>query len=156
MLIELVVEGLGVIERAELELEPGCSALTGETGAGKTLVVAALGLLVGGRSDRALVREGAAEARIEGRFVVRGNHDAAAILRAHGILQDPDPSGEIEIVMARTIAADKGGKARINGRLVTVAALAELGECLVEIAGQHETQGVGASPRQRMLLDSFA
>ena len=156
MLIELVVEGLGVIERAELELEPGCSALTGETGAGKTLVVAALGLLVGGRSDRALVREGAAEARIEGRFVVHGSHDAVAILRAHGILEDPDPSSEIEIVMTRTIAVDKGGKARINGRLVTVATLAELGERLVEIAGQHETQGVGAPPRQRMLLDSFA
>ena len=82
MLIELVVEGLGVIERAELELEPGCSALTGETGAGKTLVVAALGLLVGGRSDRALVREGASEARIEGRFVVDGSHDAVEILPA--------------------------------------------------------------------------
>jgi DNA repair protein RecN (Recombination protein N) len=156
MLIELVVEGLGVIERAELELEPGCSALTGETGAGKTLVVAALGLLVGGRSDRALVREGASEARIQGRFVVGGSHDAVEILRAHGILEDPDPSSDVEIVMTRTIAADKGGKARINGRLVTVAALNELGECLVEIAGQHEAQGIGAPPRQRMLLDSFA
>jgi DNA repair protein RecN (Recombination protein N) len=156
MLIELVVEGLGVIERAELELEPGCCALTGETGAGKTLVVAALGLLVGGRSDRALVREGASEARIEGRFVVDGSHDAAEILRAQGVLEDRDPPGEVEIVMARTISADKGGRARINGRLVTVAALAELGECLVEIAGQHEAQGIGAPPRQRLLLDCFA
>lgn len=156
MLIELVVEGLGAIERAELELEPGCSALTGETGAGKTLVVAALGLLVGGRSDRALVREGTSEARIEGRFVVDASHDAVEILRAQGIIEDPDPRGEVEIVMARTIAADKGGRARINGRLVTVAALSELGECLVEIAGQHEAQGIGAASRQRVLLDCFA
>lgn len=159
MLIELVVEGLGVIDRAELDLEPGCSALTGETGAGKTLVVAALGLLVGGRSDRALVREGAAEARIEGRFVVGRDHAAVELARARGYLDEDDEDegqGGVEIVMARTVAARGGGRARVNGHLVTVAALAELGENLVEIAGQREAQGIGAPVRQRLLLDSFA
>src|SRR5665809_88283 len=98
MLRELVVEGLGVIERAELELQSGCSALTGETGAGKTLMVAALGLLVGGRSDRALVREGTAEALVEGRFVVPAGHGALQVLVAHGIIEPEAAGSQVEIV----------------------------------------------------------
>ncbi|CAN5604360.1 DNA repair protein RecN [soil metagenome] len=157
MLRELVVEGLGVIERAELELRGGCSILTGETGAGKTLMVAALGLLVGGRSDRALVREGAAEALVEGRFVVPADHSAFQVLVAHGIIEGETAEQEAELVLTRSITADgKGGRARINGRLVTVAALGAVGAQLVEIAGQHEAQGVGAPARQRALLDAFA
>ena len=156
MLRELVVEGLGVIERAELELHGGCSALTGETGAGKTLMVAALGLLVGGRSDRALVREGKAEALVEGRFVVPAGHSALEMLVAHGIIEAEMAGSEIEVVLSRSTTADgKGGRARINGRLVTVAALGSVGGQLVEIAGQHEAQGVGAPARQRALLDAF-
>ena len=157
MLRELVVEGLGVIERAELELRGGCSALTGETGAGKTLMVAALGLLLGGRSDRALVRQGASETLIEGRFVVPAGHGAAEVLVTHGIVGEETSDREIEIVVTRTVASDgKGGRARVNGRLVTVAVLGDLGTHLVEIAGQHESQGVGAPARQRALLDEFA
>ena len=157
MLRELVVEGLGVIERAELELHGGCSALTGETGAGKTLMVAALGLLVGGRSDRALVREGTAEALVEGRFVVPSGHGALQVLVAHGIIEPEVAGSEVEVVLTRSTTADgKGGRARINGRLVTVAALGSVGAQLVEIAGQHEAQGVGAPARQRALLDAFA
>ena len=157
MLRELVVEGLGVVERAELELHGGCSALTGETGAGKTLMVAALGLLVGGRSDRALVREGAAEALVEGRFVVPPGHRAIEVLVAHGIIDAETAEQETEIVLTRSITADgKGGRGRINGRLVTVATLGSVGAQLVEIAGQHEAQGVGAPARQRALLDAFA
>jgi DNA repair protein RecN (Recombination protein N) len=157
MLRELVVEGLGVIERAELELHGGCSALTGETGAGKTLVVAALGLLIGGRSDRALVREGAPEALVEGRFVVPADHGAIAVLEDNGIIEGGAAGPDVEIVLTRTVAADgKGGRARINGRLVTVAVLSALGEQLVEIAGQQEAQGVGGLSRQRALLDAFS
>jgi len=157
MLRELVVEGLGVIERAELELHGGCSALTGETGAGKTLVVAALGLLIGGRSDRALVREGAPEAVVEGRFIVPADHGAVAVLEDNGIIEAGPGGPDVEIVLTRTVAADgKGGRARINGRLVTVAVLAALGQQLVEIAGQQEAQGVGGPSRQRALLDAFS
>ena len=155
MLKELVVEGLGVIERAELEMERGCSALTGETGAGKTLVVAALDLLTGGRSDRALVREGASEARVEGGFVVSASHPAAAAARALGVL-DEEGHEEVEIVMSRTVGAGAKGRARINGRLVTIGALAEVGRQLVEIAGQNDPRGIGAPGRQRELLDAFA
>jgi DNA repair protein RecN (Recombination protein N) len=155
MLRELVVEGLGVIERAEVELEGGCSTLTGETGAGKTLIVAALGLLMGGRSDRALVRQGSSETLVEGRFVVAPDHAAVGLLGDHGI--EVKPAGEVEIVLTRGVAAGgRGGRARINGRLVTVAALGAVGEQLVEIAGQHEAQGIGAPARQRELLDAFA
>jgi DNA repair protein RecN (Recombination protein N) len=157
MLRELVVEGLGVIERAELELQGGCSALTGETGAGKTLVVAALGLLIGGRSDRALVREGAPEALVEGRFVVPAGHGAVGVLDDNGIIEADPRGSDVEIVLTRTVAADgKGGRARINGRLVTVAVLAAVGAQLVEIAGQQEAQGVGTPTRQRALLDAFS
>ncbi|MGH2774663.1 MAG: DNA repair protein RecN [Actinomycetota bacterium] len=157
MLRELVVEGLGVIERAELELHSGCSTLTGETGAGKTLMVAALGLLLGGRSDRALVRQGAAEGLVEGRFVVPAGHSALDLLVAHGIIEADLAESEAEVVLTRSITADgKGGRARINGRLVTIAALGSVGAQLVEIAGQHEAQGVGAPARQRALLDAFA
>jgi DNA repair protein RecN (Recombination protein N) len=157
MLRELVVEGLGVIERAELELQGGCSALTGETGAGKTLVVAALGLLIGGRSDRALVREGAPEALVEGRFVVPADHGAVRVLEDNGIIEGGAGGPDVEIVLSRTVAADgKGGRARINGRLVTVAVLASVGAQLVEIAGQQEAQGVGSPARQRALLDAFS
>ena len=157
MLRELVVEGLGVIERAELELQGGCSALTGETGAGKTLVVAALGLLIGGRSDRALVREGAPEALVEGRFVVPADHGAVGVLEDNGIIDAATDGPDVEIVLTRTVAADgKGGRARINGRLVTVAVLAAVGAQLVEIAGQQDAQGVGTPTRQRALLDAFS
>jgi DNA repair protein RecN (Recombination protein N) len=160
MLSELVVEGLGVIDRAEITLDGGCSALTGETGAGKTLVVAALSLLLGGRADRTLVREGAVEAHVEGRFVVARSHPAVALLRAHGVLP-PDRSqetgDEVELVLARSVAADgRTRPARINGRLATVALLDDLGRQLVEIAGQHSHARPTWSSAQRALLDAFA
>jgi DNA repair protein RecN (Recombination protein N) len=160
MLSELVVEGLGVIDRAEITLDRGCCALTGETGAGKTLVVAALSLLLGDRADRTLVREGAAEARVEGRFVVARSHPAVALLRAHGILppdESHDAGDEVELVLARSVAADgRTRPARVNGRLVTVALLDELGGQLVEIAGQHTHARLTSPSVQRALLDAFA
>jgi DNA repair protein RecN (Recombination protein N) len=157
MLHDLVVEGLGVIERVEVAFEPGSTALTGETGAGKTLLVAALGLLTGGRADRGLVRTGAAEARVEGRWVVPGDHPAAALLRDSGFLDDGAPDAPAEIVLSRSVASDgRGGRARINTRVAPVAALAAVGAHLVEIAGQHEHQRLGAPSHARALLDAFA
>ena len=156
MLTDLAVEGLGVIERAEISLAPGCSALTGETGAGKTLLVAALGLLLGGRADRALVRQGHAEARVEGRFVVPRSHPGLELLTAEGVVEEP-AGGAAEVVVARTLSADGGSsKARVNGRLVRVGLLEEVGSTLIEIAGQHSSQQLGAPGFQRSLLDAFA
>lgn len=155
MLTELVVEGLGVIARAELEFGAGASVLTGETGAGKTLVVAALGLLAGDRSDRGLVRDSATEARVEARFVVPSDHAAVSALCSLGL---PQPTEEdVEILVSRTLQGDgRSGRVRINGRLATVGSLAEVGGALVEIAGQHAARTVGVPAQQRLLLDSYA
>ncbi len=151
MLRELVVEDLGVIERAELELDDGSSALTGETGAGKTLLVSAMALVLGDRADRSLVRQGAEGARVEARFEVDPEHPAAALLRERDLI---DP-GAGEIVIARTVS-EAGGKVRVNGRLATVALLAEVGPLLVEIAGQHEHQRLASRREQTRLLDAYA
>jgi DNA repair protein RecN (Recombination protein N) len=155
MLRDLLVENLGVIERAEVAFDPGCSALTGETGAGKTLLVAALGLLRGGRADRTLVRRGATEARVEGRFELPTGHAAVALLREGGVLDGTD-GDVVEIVISRTIGEGRGGKVRVNGRIVALATLEEIGGSLVEIAGQHEHQHLGSASYQRALLDVFA
>ncbi len=134
MLLELVVSDLGVIPELSLVLGPGMTALTGETGAGKTLVVTAIELLVGGRADAAMVRPGAAEARIEGRFV-------------HG-------DGE-EVVLARTVPAEGRSRAYVDGRLAPVSALAQVAPGLVDLHGQHSHQSLLAPATQRGALDRF-
>ncbi|HTH07615.1 MAG TPA: AAA family ATPase, partial [Ilumatobacteraceae bacterium] len=120
MLHELHIESLGVIDRLELVLGGGLTALTGETGAGKTMLVEAISLLVGGRADASMVRPGAGEARVEGRFVV----------------------DDQEYVVARVIPADGRSRAYVNGRLATAANLAELGERTVDLHGQHAHQSL--------------
>ena len=112
---------------------PGLTALTGETGAGKTMLVEAINLLVGGRADPAIVRPGAAEARVEGRFVV----------------------GDDEYVVARVIPADGRSRAYVNGRLATAATLAEFGARTVDLHGQHAHQSLLSTSAQRDALDRF-
>jgi DNA repair protein RecN (Recombination protein N) len=160
MLTDLVVENLGVIEAASLTLEPGCSALTGETGAGKTLVVTALSLLAGSRAEPAWVRPPANQARVEGRFLLSPRDPALEVLDRNGILEGASASGvrdtdPIEIVVSRTISAS-GSKARINGRLVTAALLAEFGRTLLDVVGQHDHQRLFAPSFARTCLDSFS
>ena len=157
MLTDLVVEGLGVIEATELTLEEGCSALTGETGAGKTLVVAALGLLMGGRADRTMVRAGADRALIQGRFVIPAEHEAVHALRRLGVVGEPTGNGgDVEVVVARSISHDGRSRVRVNGHLATAAAVADACASLVEIAGQHEHARLGSPSLQRRLLDAYA
>jgi len=151
MLRDLVVENLGVIERADLELSEGSSALTGETGAGKTLLVSAMGLLMGDRADRSLIRQGARAARVEARFELPEGHAALGFLREQDLV---DPS-EREVVISRSIA-EGGGKVRVNGRLASVGVLVEVAPALVEIAGQHEHQRLGSRRQQLAVLDAFA
>lgn len=153
MLTELLVENLGPIAAAEIVLQPGSSALTGETGAGKTLLVTAVTLLTGGRADRGIVRDGAAEARVEGRFVVPATDPVVKQLMARDLIEEP--AKEVEVVVARTIGAS-GSRARVNGRLVPIAVLAEIGPGLVEIAGQHEHHRMSSPRAQREVLDAFA
>jgi DNA repair protein RecN (Recombination protein N) len=156
MLLELTVENLGAIERAEIALGEGSSVLTGETGAGKTLVVAALGLLLGGRADRILVRSGADEARVEGRFVLPDDDPAVARLVAEDVL-DPRAGEGAEVVISRTVPrAGRATSARVNGRLVALSLLSEIGPHLADIAGQHEQARIGGSRWQRDVLDAYA
>ena len=140
MLAELAVRNLGVIADLSLVLEPrGMTALTGETGAGKTLVVEAISLLVGGRADGVLVRPGAEAAEIEGRFVRAG--------------ADGD---EVETILSRVIPRAGRSRAYIDGRLASVAALADLGAELVDIHGQHAHQSLLHVSAQRASLDRYA
>ena len=133
MLTELHIEHLGVIAGLDLVLGPGLTVLSGETGAGKTMLVEAINLLVGGRSDGSLVRPGATEARVEGRFVV----------------------DDEELVLARVIPADGRSRAYVNGRLATVSTLAEEGTRLVDLHGQHAHQSLLGAGAQRAALDHF-
>ena len=133
MLVELAVENLGVIERLNLVLGPGMTALTGETGAGKTLVVSAVDLLLGGRADPALVRHGADEAVVEGRFDHQGD----------------------EVVLRRVVPAAGRARAYVDGRLASADTLSELGRELVDLHGQHAHQSLLRRVHQRAALDRF-
>ncbi len=133
MLLELAVRDLGVIDDLRLVLGPGMTALTGETGAGKTLLVEAIELLLGGRADGVLVRPGAEEASIEGRF----EHDG------------------VEVVLSRAVPAEGRSRAYIDGRMATAAALAELGAQLVDLHGQNAHQSLLGTAVQRAALDRF-
>ncbi len=134
MLSELRIENLGVIEKLEIVLTGGLTALTGETGAGKTMLVEAISLLVGGRADASIIRPGASEARVEGRFVDK----------------------DVEVVLARVIPLDGRSRAYVNGRLATVGNLAEHGVSLVDLHGQHAHQSLLGQSAQRAALDAFA
>ena len=133
MLSELHIEDLGVIRRADLVLGDGLTAITGETGAGKTMLVEALELVVGGRADPSIVRAGADEARIDPRFV----------------------TGETEVVLTRVIPAAGRSTAYIDGRPVTVNALATAATDLVDLHGQHAHQQLLSPASQRRALDGF-
>jgi DNA repair protein RecN (Recombination protein N) len=139
MLIELAVKDLGVIADVRLVFGSGMTALTGETGAGKTLLVDAIELLVGARADPDLVRPGAAEARVEGRFAL-------------GDPADPDAA---EVVLARVVPRQGRSRAYVDGRLATVAELVDWGRRLVDLHGQHAHQSLLAPAVQRDILDRF-
>jgi DNA repair protein RecN (Recombination protein N) len=141
VLLELAVRDLGVIPELRLVLGAGMTAVTGETGAGKTMVVDAIELLVGGRADPMLVRTGADEAWVEGRF-----------LRP----DDPADGGEpSEVVLSRAIPRNGRSRAYIDGRLATAGELAALGAALVDLHGQHAHQSLLHPAAQRESLDRF-
>ena len=133
MLQELRIENLGVIEQVSLVLGEGLVALTGETGAGKTMVVEAISLLVGSRADTAMIRAGSDEATIEGRFI----------------------DGDDETILTRVVPRDGRSRAYVNGRLATVGQLAEIGSRLVDLHGQHAHQSLLGAAEQRAALDAY-
>ncbi|MEV6546249.1 DNA repair protein RecN [Streptomyces sp. NPDC051665] len=145
------IRSLGVIDDAVVELSPGFTAVTGETGAGKTMVVTSLGLLLGGRADPALVRIGAKNAVVEGRISVPPG--ASAILRAE------EAGAELEdgtLLISRTVSAEGRSRAHLGGRSVPVGLLAELADDLVAVHGQTDQQGLLKQSRQRQALDRYA
>jgi DNA repair protein RecN (Recombination protein N) len=149
VILELAVRDLGVIAELRLVLGPGMTALTGETGAGKTLVVDAIELLVGGRADPVLVRMGADEAWVEGRFV------RAADGVGDGAVGDGATDAGDEVVLARAVPRSGRSRAYIDGRLATAGELAAIGAELVDLHGQHAHQSLLHTAAQRDALDRF-
>ena len=147
MLCELRVENLLLIERAELRLARGLNVLTGETGAGKTVLAHALDLLLGGRAKPGIVRPGAAEAYVEGVFELPDG--------LRGELGERLPADAEEVVLARRIGADGRTRALVNGRSATVTDLRELAEPLITFYGQHEHRKLTLAGAQLEILDGF-
>ena len=145
------IRSLGVIDDAVVELSPGFTAVTGETGAGKTMVVTSLGLLLGGRADPALVRIGAKNAVVEGRISVPPG--ASAVLRAEEAGAELDDG---TLLISRTVSAEGRSRAHLGGRSVPVGVLAELADELVAVHGQTDQQGLLKQSRQRQALDRYA
>ena len=151
MLTHLSLKHFAVVEEAELTFGPGLTVISGETGAGKSLLVDALGLLSGLRADSGVVRHGAERAEVVGGFAVDDVPAARDWLQA-AELDDGDGTA---CLLRRVVRADGGSRAWINGRPVTIGQLAELAALLVEIHGQHEHQALMARGSQLALLDAF-
>jgi DNA repair protein RecN (Recombination protein N) len=153
MLLELRIENLLLIERAELRLGPGLNAITGETGAGKTILAHSLDLIMGGKARPQIVRPGAEEAYVEGAFEL-----------PEGMLDDPElaeiaerlPEGASELVLGRRVSASGRTSAFIQGRMATAADLQALGGRLLAFYGQHEHRKLTLSSAQLETLDGFA
>ena len=149
MLLELSVQNLVLIERLSVELGAGFHVLTGETGAGKSMIVDALGLVLGGRASPDVVRKGEKEAEVEARFEVLPGSAAYEKLVAAGIPCDG------ELVVRRVVAAEGRSRAFLNGRLSTAAQLAELGRELCDISSQHENVSLTDPSSHLDYLDAF-
>jgi DNA repair protein RecN (Recombination protein N) len=149
MIESLRIENLAVLERAELELGTGLHVLTGETGAGKSIVLGALALLAGSRASQDVIREGAEEAVVEAVFRVEG--DAALLQRLARLGVEPS---EGTLVVRRSVARNGRGRARVGGELVPVATLAELFRGRLEISSQHESQELLRTEAHARLLDA--
>ncbi len=145
------MENVALIERARVPFGPGFNVLTGETGAGKSLILDALGIAVGQRPSAELVRAGEETARVDAVFELPTGHPVAETLTAWGYESDGG-----QWVLSREVARSGRSRCRVNGRPVTTAELARVGEALVSIHTQHEGQRLLRSPEQLELLDGFA
>jgi DNA repair protein RecN (Recombination protein N) len=151
MLIELRIENFAVIERLSVSLEPGLNVLTGETGAGKSIIVGALSLLLGERASSESVRTGASRAVVEGVFDVARRPEILALLNEHGLAQEDGL-----LILRREVAAEGRNRAWVNGSASTAGLVGELGGRLVDLHGQHEHQALLRVDAQRAILDAYA
>ena len=151
MLTGLWIRDLVLIESLDLTVGPGLTALTGETGAGKSILLDALGLAAGVRAESGLVRRGAAQASATAAFSLPSGHAAWSLLEARGLEAAP---GE-ELILRRVLSADGRSRAFVNDQPASVGALREIGALLVEVHGQHETVGLLDVRTHRDPLDAY-
>ena len=149
MLRDITIRGLGVIDEAVLDLAPGLNVVTGETGAGKTMVVTGLGLLLGGRADSDLVRTGADRTSVEGFADLGADHPA--LVRAAEAGADVTEG----LILARNVAAQGRSRAYLGGRSVPISTLSEVGERLVAVHGQADQWRLRSAEEHRVVLDGF-
>lgn len=156
MIEEIHLRDLGVITDARLPLEPGFSVLTGETGAGKTMVVTALGMLLGARSDSSSVRNGAKNALAEAVVRLPKNHRAIELAEeAGGSVEDIDDES-VELLLARTVSAAGRSRAHVGGCSAPISTLSDIGQTLVAVHGQSDQLRLKSASEQRHALDSYA
>ncbi|MHB8840330.1 MAG: DNA repair protein RecN [Candidatus Aquicultor sp.] len=149
MLQELSINNLALIDKARIQFGQGLNILTGETGAGKTVVVGAVNLLLGGRADASLIRSGSAKAEVQGMFVIPHGLKASDE-KLSDILEDDD-----QLIIRRVISTDGKNKCYINDHMVTVATLSEIGRRLVDLHGQHEHQSLFKTSSHVDFLDKY-
>ncbi len=149
MLLGLSIRDVVLIERLDLEFGAGLSVLTGETGAGKSILLDALGLALGARGEATLVRRGAEKATVTAEFDVADSHPARRVLAEQGL------SAEGALVLRRVLGADGRSRAFVNDQAVGVALLRQIGDSLVEIQGQHEAHGLLDAASHRAILDAY-
>ncbi len=149
MLAGLSIRDIVLIERLSLNFAPGLTVLTGETGAGKSILLDALALAMGDRADSGLIRHGTAQAAVTAEFLLPADHPAFAILAE----QDMDPEGQL--VIRRTVGTDGRSRGFVNDQPVSAGLLRRLAETLIEIHGQFETHGLFDQGTHRVLLDSY-
>lgn len=152
MLVDLSIKDFAIIDQITIQFKEGLTVLTGETGAGKSIIIDAIQLLAGGRGSVEFVRHGAAKAELEGLYIVDSDkHPAIIKAKEYGIEIDEDRM----IVLHRTITASGKSICRINGKLVTLAILKEFGQTLIDIHSQHETQSLMNPENHLVLLDLY-
>src|ERR1700712_1554181 len=152
MLIGLWIRDVVLIEALDLSIGPGLTALTGETGAGKSIILDALGLATGARADAGLVRRGASQAAASAVFAPSPSHPVWDLLEEKGLSYARDE----DLVLRRTLSADGRSRAFVNDQATGVGVLKEVGEALLEVHGQHETVGLLETRTHRPMLDAFA
>src|ERR1700744_2608199 len=155
MLARLSIRDIVLVERLDIEFSRGLAVLTGETGAGKSILLDAFGLALGGRGDAGLGRHGVEQGQVTAVFDVPKGHPASAILRGNGLDQaDSEVSGEM--ILSRVQVADGRTRAFINDQAISVQTLKAVGAALVEIHGQHDERALVDASTHRRLLDAFA
>lgn len=155
MIEEMRLRDLGVIAEATLPIGPGFTAITGETGAGKTMVVTGLGLLLGQRADSGAVRAGASQATVDGVWIVPEEGPVASRVREAGGDVEPIGGGRAELYVGRSISSEGRGRASVGGRAAPAGVLADLAEQLVVVHGQSEQLRLRSAAAQRDALDRF-